>query len=188
VSAQVEFEAVVAALQQRKVRYLLIGISGINYYAPHPGLLFSTQDFDLYLPADPDNLLAAWEVCEGAGLELTVSGEPLDQPRDRWLAERVVENRALTRARRGLLWIDLTFVMGAFDFEAVWPARREFAVRDSALCVANLEDLVRAKEAAGRDKDLLFLATHRDALQQHYGLGRYSQPPLGPRPGSATPS
>jgi len=131
---------------------------------------------------DPDNLLLAWDVCEAAGLELTISGEPLDRPRDRWLAERVVENRALTRARTGKLWIDLTLVMGGFEFEAAWSSRREFVVRGSVLSVAALEDLVRSKEAAGRDKDLLFLATHRDALQQHYGLGRYAQPPIGPRP------
>jgi hypothetical protein len=48
----------------------------------------------------------------------------------------------------------------------VWNARREFMIDDVPIPVARLLHIVTSKHAAGRDKDKLFLATHRDALEQ----------------------
>jgi len=78
-------------LRSRAVRYLLIGVAGANFYAPRPAPRFVTDDWDLFLPLDPDNLVQAWAACEGAGMELWLGNEPLDQPRDGWLAERIIE-------------------------------------------------------------------------------------------------
>lgn len=75
----------------RAVRYVVIGVSGANLYAPAGQAVFATEDFDLFLPPDPD-----------------------------WLAERVVERRDQTRASgpEGLA-VDLTLVMKGYDFPAV---------------------------------------------------------------------
>ena len=81
------------------MRYLVIGVWGVNYYAPSGSAMFTTLDRDLFLPAAPDNLLAAWRVCETNGFGLFARTEPLDVPRDAVLAHAVVERRALTRAR-----------------------------------------------------------------------------------------
>ena len=161
------------ALRERQVRYVLIGVSGANLYAPAGQGVFITEDFDLFLPHDPDNLVNAWACCEDAGLELMIGREPLDRPRDRWLAERVIERRALTRAETGKdLAVDLTLVMKGFDFETVWSERREFAIDDTEIPVARLLHIVTSKQAAGRNKDKLFLATHRDALEQLFKNSR----------------
>ena len=155
------------ALHARGARYVLIGVSGANLYAPSGQAVFTTDDFDLFLPPDPVNLLNAWTACEAANLELWLANEPLDRPRDQWLAEQVIQRMALTRVTGpdGLL-ADLTLVMKGFDFETVWNARREFMIDDVPIPVARLLHIVTSKHAAGRDKDKLFLATHRDALEQ----------------------
>jgi hypothetical protein len=85
------------ALVARAVRYVLIGVSGANLYGPGGQAIFATDDFDLFLPLDAGNLLEAWAACEEAGLDLWLGADPLDRPPDRWLAERIVERRALTR-------------------------------------------------------------------------------------------
>ena len=91
------------------------------------------------------------------------ANEPLDEPRDHWLADRVIERHALTRATDGAdLHLDLTLVMKGFDFETVWTTRRTVVVDDVRIPVARLLRIVTSKHAAGRDKDRLFLATHRD--------------------------
>lgn len=77
-----KFHDLVRALQANQVRFVLIGVAGVNYYAAAASVLFSTRDRDLFLPLDPDNLVRAWHSCESLGLGLTSSGEPLDQPRD----------------------------------------------------------------------------------------------------------
>ena len=56
--------------------------------------------------------------------------------------------------------------MKGYDFEPVWNERRDFVIEGAAIPVARLLHIVTSKHAAGRDKDLLFLATHRDALEQ----------------------
>jgi hypothetical protein len=55
---------------------------------------------------------------------------------------------------------------GGFDFETVWAERRSFILEGVDLPTARLTHIVRSKHLAGRPKDRLFLATHRDALEQ----------------------
>lgn len=163
---KIPFHELVRELDTRSVRYVLIGVGGANYYAHTAGLSFNTRDRDLFLPPDPENLLRAWTACEAAGLELTVSKEPLDRPRDLWLAERIVGLRALTRAGDGIdLEVDLTLVMAGFEFEAAWREHRVFEVEGVPLHVARLLHIVESKSKAGRPKDHLFLETHREGLQ-----------------------
>lgn len=158
---------VAQALVERSVRYLLIGVSGANVYAPGGQAIFITRDFDLFLPPNSDNLVRAWAACEDAGLELWSNDEPLDRPRDRWLADRIVERRALVRGTGpGELKIDLTLVMAGFDFETVWTERRMFTMEGADVPTARLLHIVTSKQIAGRPKDQLFLSTHKDALEQ----------------------
>lgn len=154
-------------IAQRSVRYVLIGVSGANLYGPRGQAIFTTEDFDLLVPSDPGNLEQAWAACEDAHLELWLMEEPLDRPRDRWLAEQVVKRQAVTRATGpDDLLVDLALVMKGFDFENVWAERRTFMVEGAPVPTARLLHIVTSKQAAGRPKDQLFLATHKDALEQ----------------------
>jgi hypothetical protein len=156
-----------AELAARAVRYVLIGVSAANMYGPSGQAVFTTNDFDLFVPPEPENLVRAWEACERAALDLWLGDEPLDRPRDLWLAERVVDMRALTRMTGpGEFLADLTLVMAGFNFEAVWAQRREFLIEGIPVSTARLMHIVESKQAAGRPKDQLFLATHKDALEQ----------------------
>ena len=154
------------ALYERSARFVLIGVGGANYYASGGAAVFTTKDRDLFLPPEPDNLVQARAACEDVGLDLWSGEEPLDSPRDRWLAEHIVERRALTRGSKDELEVDLTLVMKGYDFDLVWRECRRFVVEGVEIPVARLLHIVTSKQAAGRDKDKLFLATHRDALEQ----------------------
>ena len=72
----------------------MIGVAGANFYAPDGSAVFATEDSGLFLPLDPDNLMRAWNCCEEVGLDLWSGEEPLDSPRDRWLAERMIDLQA----------------------------------------------------------------------------------------------
>jgi hypothetical protein len=122
----------VRALAAHSVQYVLIGLAGANFCAPDAGVRFVTEDFVLFLPPDPDNLVTAWASCaeagidlwlNEAGIDLWLNNEPLDRPRDRWLAERIIERLAVTTAT-GLddLRVDFTLVMKGFHFKAVWQS------------------------------------------------------------------
>jgi hypothetical protein len=74
------FPSLVAALTAAGLRFVLIGVAGANHWARSGAAIFSTQDYDLFLPLDPEAELAAWRACQLAGLELWSHGEPLGQP------------------------------------------------------------------------------------------------------------
>jgi hypothetical protein len=152
----------------------VIGVWGANYHAHSAGVIFTTEDRDLFLPPDAGNELRAWKVCRSEGLALWSGDEPLGEPLDAFLAEHVVSRRALVRASGSDLLIDLTLVMAGFEFDDVWSRRRTFKVQGVAVPVASLSDIVASKAAAGRPKDQLFLATHEDALRQLLG-GRFGR-------------
>jgi len=161
------FPALVGALNRRGVRFVLIGVWGANFHARDASALFTTLDYDLFLPPSADNLLEAWHACDEVGLSLRAGGEPLDTPRDRTLAAAVIHRRASVRATGSdELTVDLSLVMTAFEFEAVWDERRVFLVEGEELPVARLSHIIRSKAAANRPKDRLFLATHAEALRQ----------------------
>jgi len=144
----------------------MIGVGGANLWAGSGHTLFATRDFDLLLPLDPENALRAWATAEARGLDLLCGDEPLDRPRDRFLADRIVERRALVRATDGQGFdVDFALVMAGFDFEAVFGQRRTFLVDGVPIPVARLRDIVASKAAAGREKDRLFLAAHAQALR-----------------------
>jgi hypothetical protein len=158
--------ALAAALNHATVRYVIIGVSGANFWAGSGHTIFATRDHDLFLPLDPENLIRAWAAADARGLDLRCGDEPLDRPRDRFLADRIVERRALVRATDGQGFdVDLTLVMAGFDFEPVYTRRRTFLVDGVPVPVARLSDIVASKAAAGREKDRLFLAAHAEALR-----------------------
>src|SRR5437773_11882135 len=53
------FARLVERLRRDGVRFVVIGLSGANYYARSAATLFVTQDRDVFLPPDPDKTLAA---------------------------------------------------------------------------------------------------------------------------------
>ncbi|MCY2961374.1 MAG: hypothetical protein NTY35_14520 [Planctomycetota bacterium] len=154
-------------LQHAQIRYLVIGVGGADIHAEKVGERFHTKDFDLFLPRDPANLLACWQACERARFELWSGREPLDSPRDLWLARQVVEGSALTRAQADdALPTDLTFVMGRLDFEDVW-LRRTWGYPDGVGAeLARMSDIVESKRQADREKDREFLARHRAIIDR----------------------
>lgn len=157
------------SLRAARVRFVVIGVSGVNYYARAAGQIFTTLDRDLFLPPESANLLRCWQACLSEGLALWAGDEPLGAPLDRRLADQVVSHRALVRAVGKDLQVDLTLVMAGFEFDPVWHARRLFRLEDVSIPVASLEQIVKSKAAADRPKDRLFLASHEDALRALMG-------------------
>jgi hypothetical protein len=160
------FPALAGALAAAGVRFVLIGVAGANHWARSGATIFTTQDYDVFLPLDPEVVLAAWSAARSVGLELWSGGEPLGTPLDSWLAEQIVTRRALVRATDGRgLDVDFSLVMAGFEFETVWAARRVFVVDAVDVPVARLRHIVESKAQAGREKDRLFLASHAEALR-----------------------
>jgi hypothetical protein len=113
--------------------------------------MFATQDRDLLLPRDPENMRRAWTVCEDFSLDLVCGGEPLDRPRDNDLAKRVIATRALVRATdHAGLDVDFTLIMTGFQFDRVWKGRRIFHVEAVERAVSVSPELLSRRTVLAR--------------------------------------
>lgn len=154
------YTAILARLGRKKVEYLLIGVSGINFYADGPGSMIATQDVDILLKPVAGNMLAALKVFEAAGYRLESNGEPLVGI-DGWLAERILERRAVvTAVKDDAFRVDMVTDGGGIPFQEWKKSVRVFEIEGVSVPVGDLSQLVQAKHNAGREKDKKFMALY----------------------------
>lgn len=136
------------------VRYLVIGGWAVSVHAQPR----ATQDMDIFVSPDPQNLTAVYEA-------LVQFGAPL---------ENVEESQFLetgTFFRMGLppCQVDIFPEIPGVEFEACWPNRTKIALdAESSLSidVISPQDLIAAKLASGRAQDLADVQAVRNA-QEH---------------------
>ena len=165
------YESVLRRLNKTKVNYVLIGVSGINYYVNDPGDLFSTQDCDVLIKPEPKNLLLALKALESDGFKLETNREPIG-PVDLWLAKRMVEQAATINARKEGLRIDIVCSAGKIPYKDWFKTKRNFHIGKMRIPVGGLTQLLRAKENSDREKDRIFLKLYKVKLKDLLGRER----------------
>jgi hypothetical protein len=156
------------SLARARVPYVVVGAFGANLYGEQAGIVIRTLDCDLLLPADEKILARALKRLRRLRFRLEAGGEPLPDE-DRVVLKGIVRARACVRAVRGACTIDLPLEIAGCAFKDLWKKRRRFRLGGIGVNVAPLEMILKSKERAGREKDLLFLATYQDALKQLLG-------------------
>ena len=135
-----DYEEFIAALNAHGVRYLIIGAHAVAFHA-RPR---ATKDFDIFLEATPANaqrtLAALRDFFGGTDLGYTVA----DLTDPRWIIQLGIAP----------IRIDLLSEMpGCPSFTAAWENRVEARFGNVPAYYIGLDDLIRAKETAGRTQD-----------------------------------
>lgn len=154
-------EQVLRTLEAHEVRYVLVGgLAATLYGSPHV-----TTDIDITPDREPDNLIALAAALEELQARIRSEGVPEGLAFDRSAAGLArVEILNLT-TRYGDL--DITFVpAGTKGYDDLRRRAVEIEIRDVRVPVAALADVIRSKEAAGREKDRLTLPTLRRLLER----------------------
>lgn len=168
-------DAIVEVLVRHGVRFIVIGgLAAIAQGSPIP-----TEDVDVVPAVDRDNFTRLGAAL--TELDAKVRAVELDEPLP---FDHDADSLAASR-----IW-NLTTKFGDLDItqmpsgtEGYDDLKRdaiEIELSGIRLCIASLADIVRSKEAAGRDKDRYALPVLRElvALQLREKTGR---PPAGPR-------
>jgi predicted nucleotidyltransferase len=143
-----DYEEFIESFNRRGVRYLIVGAHAVAFHA-RPR---ATKDLDLFLEPTRENAeqaLAA--IREFLGTDLGIRIEDLTTP-GRIIQLGVAPSR-----------IDLLSRVSGIDFESAWDHRLEADFGDVPAYYLSLDDLVRAKESAGRDQDKADLRALRRA-------------------------
>jgi hypothetical protein len=157
-------EEILRVLEAHEVRYVLIGgLAATLHGSPHV-----TVDVDIAPDRDPSNLRRLARALEDLEARIRVEGEPEGVAFDR-SAEMLARISILNlTTRAGAL--DLAFEpAGTRGYDDLRRQALEVDIRGVSIPVAALADVIRSKEAAGREKDRLTLPTLRRLLERLEG-------------------
>ena len=154
-------ERILRILQEHGVRVVLIG----GFAAVIHGSPYVTTDIDVVPSADPENLGRLSGALDAMKARVWTASEPDGIPFDHdatSLAAVSVWNLVTDFGR-----LDLTFVpAGTSGYDDLQRGAVHLTILGAEVDVASLADVVRSKEAAGRDKDRLVLPVLRRLLQE----------------------
>ncbi len=148
------FIAIIQALNQASVKYLVVGGIAVNAH----GFERLTKDLDLVLWLESNNIRKASQALEGLGFQprIPVSMSQLSDPeaRNRWKNEKHMVVFQLWSDQHPRTPIDL-FIEEPFDFHQEYAKAFEQPVDDKTVAkIVSLETLIQMKKAAGRTRDL----------------------------------
>lgn len=166
------FDEALAALAVAGVRFVVVGVGGINFYARRPDEAFATQDIDVLLHPSADALRQALKVLSSAGFTFEAGDEPfVDAEVESALAAAVRAGALIRAVHVSGAQLDLMLSIAGFAFAELERDARGFEVAGQRVLVARLEKLLQAKEIADRPKDRAFIEAYRS---------RHAAPPRRP--------
>jgi hypothetical protein len=134
-----DYEEFIAALNEHNVRYLLVGAHAVAYHA-RPR---ATKDLDIFLEPTAENAartLAALRAFFGADVGYS--------------PEEIVDPTSIIQLGVAPVRIDIiSRLLGCADFNAAWENRIEGRFGSVPAFYLSLDDLIVAKQAAGRPQD-----------------------------------
>lgn len=152
-------EAMLAALKARGVRYVLIG----GFAAVIHGSPYVTTDLDVVPEASRANLARLSDALRDLGARVWTSAEPggLAFAHDAESLARAETWNLVTDHGR----LDITFrPSGTTGFPDLARGAVRLTILEVEVDVASMADVIRSKEAAGREKDRLVLPVLRRIL------------------------
>lgn len=123
---------------EKGIRYVIVGVFGINFYARQAGEIITTADCDILIPANFRVFRKALQLLTTLGFALEAGSEPLPHL-DPVILKGMLRARAVVRADRAEARIDLCTQIAGVKFSTLWKNRREFVTEGIKINVGQLE-------------------------------------------------
>lgn len=144
------------------VRYVVIGMSGINYYATGPADTFATLDYDIFLDPSLENVKKAVRALEKLGFTIGTAEGLLEKKTG--LQEAIFNQRTLVAATTDGVLVELLLRVSGYPFSELHKDAATFTVRGVPVRVGRLTKLLESKRIAARPKDREFLRRYQSLL------------------------
>ncbi len=144
------------------VGYVVIGMSGINYYALKASETFSTQDFDIFIKPTISNVKKVISIFERLNYSLVSSERSVKEADVRNIVKN--KNTILATDPYGIVF-KLLLVVSGYTFDQMRRDAVVFNIKNVPIKVAKLSKLLMSKKIAGREKDRLFLKRYEILLK-----------------------
>ena len=164
-STESDFDIVLAALEERKVRYLVVGGVAVVLH----GYARFTADLDLVIALDAANIAAAMGALGALGYRprAPVAASDFADPdkRREWILEKGLTVLGLWSPEHPATEVDV-FVEEPFAIEPALLRATRAKLGANTIAVASIPDLIQLKRKAGRPKDLEDIAKLQEILAQ----------------------
>lgn len=137
-----DFRDLLKMLNDYGVKYLIAGAYAVMYYS-EPRF---TKDIDIWIEPTSSNARKLWKA-------LAEFGAPLEQVTINDFCNKDLIYQIGIEPNR----IDIMMDIPGVEFEKAWKSRKHSQYGDTPIFIMSLDDLIKAKERAGRDQDLLDL-------------------------------
>lgn len=148
---------------QGGVKYVVVGMSGINYYASQAQETFATQDFDIFIKPTITNVKKAIEVFRALNYSLAVKEGEL---KDSLVKKVVAQKNTISATDPYGIAFELILAVSGYRFDQMENGATVFIVENVPVKVAKLRKLLRSKKIAGREKDRFFLKRYEIFLRE----------------------
>lgn len=154
-------EAILRTLARHDVAYVLIGgLAASLHGSPHV-----TTDVDITPDRAGENLEQLAAALVELDARIRTEGEPDGLPFDR--SAKMLARSSILNLTTRFGDLDLTFEpAGTAGYEDLRRRAEEIRIHRTRVVVASLADVIRSKEAAGREKDRLTLPMLRRLLER----------------------
>lgn len=149
------------------VKYVVVGMSGINYYASKARETFLTQDFDIFVKPTINNVKKSIAVFKKLGYSLCANEK---EAGDFLIKDVVRQKKAILAADPYGITFELILAVSGYTFNEMERDASIFDVSKTPIKVGKLQKLLMSKKAAGRKKDKLFLRRFEILLEERKGV------------------
>ena len=157
------YQAVLRRFNRLGVRYVVVGMAGINYYATRPAETFATLDYDVCVEPTLVNVERAMRGLAALGFTLGTAAGPVGFHDLRTI---VRQRRTLIATTPDGLTVELLLQVSGYPFSELAKDARTFSIRGVPVRVGQLAKLLRSKQLAGRPKDRAFLTRYQALLRE----------------------
>jgi len=160
------YRTVIQAFNRSGVRYVVVGLSGVNYYAGSAAETFATMDYDIFVQPTRKNVALAVRCLKQLGFSVGTSAGLLKRDQ---LADVVRRRRTLVATTTEGITVELLLAVSGYLFAELAKDAATFKIWGVPITVGRLAKLLRSKHLAGRPKDRQFLQRYQSLLEEKQG-------------------
>ena len=150
------FRNILKELEKRNIKYLAIGGVAVNLH----GYNRATNDLDIMVSFDLDNVKKLSKMAKDLGFKprVPVEIEELADPKKReyWRKEKNMKVFSIHNPDNDFEIIDI-MISDDIDFDTAYKNKQVQSDENFNVSVVSIEDLIKLKELAGRERDLVDL-------------------------------
>ena len=164
--AQDIYTEIIREFNHNKVSYIVVGVSGINYYARDAHNLIMTADYDIFLKPEATNVTKAIKILKAKGFTIVTKKDAIRRISKKAAGDIVRRKTTLTCENFYGNMVDICLEVSGFSFAELDKKSKIFKAGRTPIRVGRLRDILKTKEIAARPKDRLFLEKYKLLLKE----------------------